>query len=193
VSNAHYQQCVAAGQCTAPKETNSWTHYPYYGVPAYANYPVINVTWNQAAQYCQWLGKRLPTEAEWEFAARGSSGNRVYPWGDTAPDCSKVNYGPLEGQCVGDAAPVGSYPAGASSFGVLDMSGNVWEWVSDWYSATYYAGSPAGDPTGPATGTERVMRGGAWNNYDVLFLRVARRGSGLPDYFADSVGFRCAQ
>jgi serine/threonine-protein kinase len=157
VTNAMYNKCLKAGECNPYDPIRSSTRDPYFGNLAYDDYPVIFVTWENASTYCAWAGRRLPTEAEWEKAARGLDG-REYPWGNDAPNRILLN----SNNAVGDTTKVGDYPNAASPYGALDMAGNVWEWVQDWYSGTYYESSPAANPLGPDSGTYRVQRGGSW-------------------------------
>jgi formylglycine-generating enzyme required for sulfatase activity len=201
VTNAAYRACVSAGVCTPPHDTSSATRSIYYGNSQYDNYPVIYVDWEQANTYCEWRGGSLPTEAQWEKAARGTDG-RTYPWGN-AFDGTKVNFcdkncpfGELDKTVddgYADTSPVGSYESGKSPYGIYDLAGNVWEWVADWYDPNYYASSPSSNPLGPSSGQDRVLRGGSWdvNRYGV---RSAYRNYYTPDvinFF--SVGFRCAR
>jgi len=193
VTNNMYAQCVASGVCQELVLKSSYTRSSYYDDVDYADYPVIHVDWDQANVYCSSAGGRLPSEAEWEKAARGTSGRPYYPWGEQALDCSLANYyGKRAGNdfCVGDTNAVGSYPKGASVYGALDMAGNVWEWVMDWYSNNYYSGIPSNNPPGPNNGDVRVVRGGSWDDSD-RYLRTSHRNWGSPDYMYDNVGFRC--
>jgi formylglycine-generating enzyme required for sulfatase activity len=154
------------------------------------NHPIVNVSWNEASAYAKWAGGSLPTEAQWEKAARGTDG-RIFPWGNTW-DSSKCSNG--IGKQQGTIFPVGSYPTGASPYGVLDMAGNISQWCSDWYGEKYYKNSPTKNPAGPATGDGRAMRGGGANtwsgNYIGLF-RTSFRGECLPDFRYYCYGFRC--
>ncbi|MFN8444463.1 MAG: SUMF1/EgtB/PvdO family nonheme iron enzyme [Caldilineaceae bacterium] len=175
VTNAEYLRCVQAGQCEDLSDN------PYLHDPAYANHPVVEIKWEQAAAYAAAIGGRLPTEAEWEKAARGTSA-LIYPWGNTPPDSQHANFSAAGTQ------PIGSYPAGASPYGVLDMAGNVKEWVADWYAVNYYKDSPSRNPTGPSTGRERVLRGGFYGS-NAASIRSARRDKGLLSAFP-TVGFR---
>jgi serine/threonine-protein kinase len=187
VTNVLYKRCVEAGKCTAPAECKSWTRNSYYGNSQYDNYPVINVTWENATQYCSFANKRLPTEAQWEKAARGTDGS-IYPWADLF-DVNKLNSS--EGG-KGDTTPVGSYPSGASPYGAMDMAGNVWEWIADGYDSGCYKNSQMQNPIGPPGGQFRVVRGGSWRHYHGL-VRAASRYGAPPGYSYDSVGFRCVE
>jgi formylglycine-generating enzyme required for sulfatase activity len=186
VTNAAYERCMDAGACQPPKQSRSSTRTAYYGNPEFSEFPVIYVDWNMAKTYCEWRGDRLPTEAEWEKAARGADG-RTYPWGDDVR-CNTANYR----NCKGDTTKVGSYLENVSPYGLYDMAGNVSEWVSDWYDGSYYQSSPASNPLGPSSGQYRVLRGGSWYNMGIG-VRSANRSYNTPDDINSYVGFRCAR
>lgn len=187
VTNAMYSKCVADGVCKVSEDTSSSTQTSYYGNSEFDDFPVIYVDWNMANDYCSWAGRELPTEAQWEKAARGTDG-RTYPWGEDI-SCDKANY---QGSCVGDTTKVGSYLDGVSPYGIYDMAGNVWEWVSDWYDEKYYESSPSSNPLGPDSGQYRVLRGGSWNNFDVI-VRSAIRYWDDPSLTNLIIGFRCSR
>lgn len=178
VTQAAYARCVAAGVCAPPGAG--------YDPAARPTHPVVAVSWTDAQAYCAWAGGRLPTEAEWERAARGAD-ERTYPWGGAPPDCTRANYS----NCGMAAKPVASAPAGASPVGAHDLAGNVEEWVADWYSSSYYFTGPDVDPQGPATGTTRVVRGGGFRSPSGA-LRTFVRATLRPDLSSDDLGFRCA-
>ena len=188
VTNAMYAKCVVDGICNTPSSTKSAMHDSYYGNPQFNNFPVVYVNWNMAKTYCEWAGRRLPTEAEWEKAARGTDG-REYPWGNGSPYDSLLNMG-----TVGDTTEVGTFPEGASPYGALDMAGNVLEWVADWYAKNYYSYLITSNPLGPASGTERVLRGYPWESIDGGVVDVSShvRTSSNPMDNSNVIGFRCA-
>jgi formylglycine-generating enzyme required for sulfatase activity len=179
VSNVLYKACVDAGGCSRPTNSSRFSN------PAYEQHPVVYVDWNMAVAYCGWREARLPTEAEWEKAARGTD-ERTYPWGEGI-GCDRANYS----GCVRDTMPVTSYPSGVSPYGAYNMAGNGWEWVSDWYDENYYSVSPGSNPTGPSGGDYHVLRGGKWNHLDGN-LRTVVRFRNVTTYANEYTGFRCA-
>ena len=185
VTQSAYRECVDAGVCDTP--TCDWDPA---GTP---NRPVVCVNWTQAGEYCAWAGKRLPTEAEWEKAARGTDG-RKYPWGNEDATCEYAVMDDGGNGCGTDSTwnVCGKSPAGDSPYGLCDMSGNVWEWVSDWYDSGYYTNSPASNPTGPVSGSYRVRRGGSFGYYDYN-LRASNRYDYDPSVYSYALGFRCVR
>ena len=186
VTNAQYGGFMKATGRSAPEYWNDSRFNPL-------DQPVIGVTWQDAEAYCKWAGRRLPTEAEWETAARGTD-RRQFPWGNETPTCEyAVMCRELGHGCgKGRPWPVGSKPKGASPYGAYDMAGNVWEWVNDWYDNAYYSRSPNRNPTGSESGDHKVLRGGSWYNFDPRNLRAAFRDGYPPDSKSIFVGFRCA-
>ena len=202
VTNAQYKRCVDAGACQDPGFLSL-----EFKDPAKADHPKVSVNWHDAQAYCEWAGGRLPTEAEWEYTARGPEG-RVFPWGDefdgTRLNYCDVNCANLSGDHAApdravddgyvDTAPVGSYPDGGSWCGALDLAGNVDEWTADWWSPDYYESSPSRNPTGPTSGEGRVVRGGSFLAHAAVIRGALRFRQGFTPSatFAES-GFRCAQ
>jgi len=208
VTNQQYRRCVDEDACNLPRRFDSLTRDSYFYDSDYDYYPVLFVSRWDAGDYCTWADKRLPTEAEFEKAARGVVDTRAWPWGDAFPTCSQLNFTDTSiepwNSCVGDTAEVGSYPAGASPYGVMDVSGNVFEWVSDIYRSDYYANSPYENPPGP-TEPEGILyfviRGGTYRP-QWFYPQVSHRHYGhhgdtpfhdAPYYRNNQVGFRCAQ
>lgn len=198
VSNSHYRQCVTAGACISPKDAEFENYADYLNSPTYDDYPVVNVSWYQAKAYCEWRGARLPTEAEWEKAARGTSGF-IFPWGNNFittnlnfcdKNCSQ-SWAMLEADDgYVYTAPVTAFPWGQSSYGLYNMSGNVAEWVDDWYQAYPGGNSAASADFGE---TDKVVRGGSWFDPPPFMIRADHRFSLWPEASYDLVGFRCAR
>ena len=220
VTVAAYRVCVQAGACPPasatvdwkgikPEDKTKWNQFCTWGRRGYEKHPINCVDWTQATTYCEWLGGRLPTEAEWEYAARGNDG-RNYPWGNQPPDATRLNA--CGSKCASMAqqrldaswtpmyagndgwpatAPVGRYPKGASPFGILDMAGNVWEWTADTFAD--YGSEPATSPQPTRRDdSPRVIRGGAWISELAAEVRTTDRFGFVPGNRVNSLGFRCA-
>lgn len=183
VTNSRYAECVTAGACKAPAGPDSVTHTGYYVKAEYGNFPVIAVSWDQADTYCKWHGARLPSEAEWERAARGAK-PQSYPWGEGI-DQSRANYNSF----VGDTSAVGSYESGKSNEGVYDLAGNVSEWVADWYDVYPGGDSASGSGFGKIY---RVIRGGSWQDLADSASTTSRSWDNVG-FASYNVGFRCAR
>jgi formylglycine-generating enzyme required for sulfatase activity len=186
-TNSLFQACVEAGACQRSTLASG-----YQDNPDFADYPAVNVTWGMANAFCSWRDARLPTEAEWEKAARwdpDTDSVRTYPWGDEPPSSRYAN----TNDRVGGTTPVGSYENGKSALGLHDMAGNVWEWVSDAYAFDYYADSPSFNPTGPAEDTSsRVVRGGSYGDDD-FYARTTTRVGQNPGWTPAAAGVRCVK
>ena len=196
-----YRQACNGFDCTMPRQRVGLTSYLleeemgtnsvlYTPLTGFGNYPANFISWHGAVAYCEAMGARLPTEAEWEYAARGSDG-RMYPWGNEAPNELRAVFNSSN---FDNLKPVNALPNGQSPFGVFGMAGGVWEWVADWYDENYYATSPEFNPVGPELGITRSIRGGAWPlNNEADRIRSANRSAAPPETTSASIGFRCAQ
>jgi formylglycine-generating enzyme required for sulfatase activity len=198
-----YERACESVDCAWPKELAGYTSYlvrqdlgdgtvQYFPTTGFANYPINHVSWHGAKIYCESVGARLPTEAEWEYAARGTD-DRIYPWGNIQPEPGG-DRAIFQSESYDDLMPVDALPNGASPFGIFGMAGSLWEWTADWYRETWYAESNISNPTGPEMGFARVIRGGAWpfNNQSDR-IRATNRSSLTPDFISSAVGFRCVR
>jgi len=193
VNFRRYQLCIDAGDCTIPGIGGMFN----YGWPNVDMMPVNAVSWFQAKTFCEWEGKRLPTEAEWEKAARGSNDTRKFPWGNEDPDCTRavmdsIFAGHL-GCGTGNSMNIGSKPAGASPYGAMDMAGNLWEWTNDWYDENYYATSPTNNPQGAASGSYKITKGGDFFSRAGFEVRISSKFQYYPTNPSPAIGFRCAK
>lgn len=192
VTNRAYSRCVDAGVCKQPVNVNSIAPDDYYSSDEYKYHPVINVSWEMAMTYCTWSHDRLPTEAEWEKAARGGLQGMPFPWGIATPVCEEdaVN-GARFDNCVGNGPKKTGYYA-PNGYEIFDMLGNVSEWVNDWYALDYYMQNVNNtNPHGPDSGTYRVLRGGNWAQNNTIYLFTRERN--VPETQSDQIGFRCAR
>ena len=196
-----YERACERVDCAWPSELAGYTSHlirqdlgdgtvQYFPRVGFANYPINHVSWHGAKVYCESVGARLPTEAEWEYAARGTDG-RIYPWGNIQPEPGG-DLAIFQSDSYENLQPVDALPNGASPFAVFGMAGSMWEWTADWYRETWYEESNISNPTGPETGFARVIRGGAWpfNNHADR-IRSTNRSSLTPDFISSAVGFRC--
>ncbi|GJL68792.1 MAG: hypothetical protein NPIRA06_14270 [Nitrospirales bacterium] len=188
VSNAHYMKFLDETLHKPPM--NVFADRPFNEEEDIGELPVVQVTWHDAVDYCFWAGKRLPTEAEWEKAARGNDG-RLYPWGDQAPTRQQANF-EKDWEEKKTFVEVTALPEGQSPYGLRNLAGNVREWVQDWYGSEYYASAPDKNPKGPETGILKVLRGGSWKSFDTD-LRATSRSKGGFALKTHGIGFRCAR
>ncbi len=198
VTNAQYHAFVKATGHRVPENDSDPTKFSVWKgdqpLESAEELPVINVSWDDAVAFCKWNGARLPTEAEWEKAARGTDG-RIYPWGNEPPSGNRANYSfdPVSlWDGTASLAKKDQYEFGRSPYGAFEMAGNIWEWAQDWYDENYYKSSPPENPTGPASGENRVIRGGSWRNTAEM-LRAANRNKHVPTSRRVYIGIRCAK
>lgn len=191
VTAAQYRECVRKGGCKRPEETGTGCTYDEQSK---GDHPINCVNWFEADAYCRWAGKALPTEAQWEKAARGTDA-RTYPWGNDTPTCRHaiIRENNATGCGRSETWPVGSKPDGASPYGALDMVGNVWEWTADWYESDYYTKAPSRNPPGPKTGVERIARGSSWSYTFDSAMRVTDRVDDAPGFAHNALGMRCVR
>ncbi len=188
VTNEMYDACVYAVECRRPLRQASMTRNSYFTNPVFAKYPVVYLEWRMAKTYCEWRGARLPTEAEWEKAARGSQDTRIYPWGNEQPDCTFANYS----GCVGDTTPVDQHEKGKSVYGVYGMAGNVWEWTSTVFDLYPY--DPEDGREDLTSNKDRVARGGSWSGtFNAGNIRLDMRLKLIPSFSTPYLGVRCAR